>query len=58
MSNKKELSIPLIIIALIIGSGIFKQFDAQNLRFEKPALAIVYILSFVGCLYFIFKKAK
>lgn len=58
MSNKKELSIPLIIIAVVLGWTIFKQFDFENLKFEKPAMAVVYILTFLMTLYFIFKNKK
>ena len=42
MNKKKELSFPLIIIAVVLGWTIFKQFDFEKLKFEKPALAVVY----------------
>jgi hypothetical protein len=28
---------------MVLGWTIFKQFDFENLKFEKPALAIIYI---------------
>jgi predicted ferric reductase len=56
MSNKKELSFPLIIIAVVIGVTIFKQFDFENLKFEKPAMAVVYILTFIMTVYLIFRN--
>ena len=58
MGDKKGLSFPLIIITVVIAWAVFKQFDSQNLRFEKPALAIVYILTLIMCLYFILTKPK
>ncbi|MBK6785907.1 MAG: hypothetical protein IPN49_17005 [Saprospiraceae bacterium] len=58
MSPKKEYSFPLIIIAIVLGWTIFKQFDFENVKFEKPAMAVVYILTFLMTLYFIFKKEK
>jgi predicted ferric reductase len=58
MNNKKEYSFPLIIIAVILGWTIFKQFDFENLKFEKPAMAVVYILTFLMTVYFILKKDK
>ncbi len=58
MSNKKEYSFPLIIISIVIGFTIFKQFDFKNLKFEEPAMAVVYILTFLMTIYFIFKKDK
>ncbi len=58
MAKRKEYSLPLIIIAVVIGCSIFKDFDFEKLKFEKPALAVVYILTFLMTLYFIFKKDK
>jgi predicted ferric reductase len=58
MNNKKEYSFPLIIIAVVLGWTIFKQFDFENLKFEKPAMAVVYILTFLMTVYFILKKDK
>jgi ABC-type maltose transport system permease subunit len=42
--NKKGLSFVLMIPAIIIGVALYEQFDFENLKFEKPALAIVYIV--------------
>lgn len=47
MSNKKELPFLLIIIAIILGWTLFRKFDFENLRFEQPALAIVYIIRLI-----------
>lgn len=58
MNKKKELSFPLIIIAIVLGWTIFKQFDFEKLKFEKPAIAVVYILTFLMTAYFIFKPNK
>ena len=41
MGNKKSLNFFFVIIAIILGRALFKQFDFENLKFEKPALAIV-----------------
>lgn len=58
MENKKTPNIFLIIIAIIIGSALFKQFNFENLKFEKPALAIVYIITFVLLIYFLIRDYK
>lgn len=58
MSNKKGLSFPLLIIAIVIGATIFKQFNFKTLRFEEPAMAVIYILTFLMTVYFIFKNSK
>lgn len=58
MSNKKGQPFPFVIIAIVLGWTIFKQFDFENLKFEKPALAVVYILTFIMSVYFLIKNAK
>ena len=58
MSKKKEYSFPLIIIAIVLGLTIYKQFDFKSFRFEQPVMAVVYILTFAMTLYFLFKKDK
>jgi Ca2+/Na+ antiporter len=58
MSTKKGLSFPLIIVAIVLGATIFKQFDFKTFKFESPAMAVIYILTFVMTVYFIFKNTK
>lgn len=58
MKNKKTPNFFLVIIAIILGQAVFKQFDFENLKFEKPALAIIYILVFVTAIYLLVKKQK
>jgi len=58
MSDKKGLSFPFLIIAIVLGAGIYREFDFENLKFEKPALAVVYILAFLMTVYFIIRGIK
>lgn len=58
MSNKKGLRFLFLIIAIILGWTIFKQFDFENLKFEKPALAVVYVLTFIMSVYFLVNSFK
>ncbi|MGN7824390.1 hypothetical protein HGH92_26805 [Chitinophaga varians] len=58
MENKKGLSPVLLIVAIILGAALYKQFDFQHFKFEKPALAIVYLIVFVGCIFFLVKRPK
>ena len=58
MSSKKGQVFPFAIIAVVLGWTIFKQFDFENLKFEKPALAIVYGLTFIMSVYFLVKNMK
>lgn len=58
MSNKKGQAFPFAIIAIVLGWTIYKQFDFENLKFEKPVLAVVYILTFLMSVYFLVKNTK
>jgi len=58
MENKKSFNFFFVIIAIILGQALFEQFDFENLKFEKPALAIVYIIVFVISIYLLVKKIK
>ncbi len=52
---KKRPSIVFIIIALILGTTLYKQFDFETGQFEQPAMAVIYGLTFVACLVFLVK---
>lgn len=58
MENKKASSFIFGIIAIIIGVRLYKEFDFENLKFEKPALAIVYSIVFIFSIYIIVKNLK
>ncbi|MCC9063335.1 hypothetical protein [Flavobacterium piscisymbiosum] len=58
MENKKSISFALLVVAIILGVTLFKQFDFKNLKFEQPALAVIYIIVFVCSIYFLVKKPK
>jgi hypothetical protein len=58
MKNKIKPNFFSIVIAIILGGAIYKQFDFQNFTFTKPALAIVYIFAFIICIGLMIKKSK
>jgi hypothetical protein len=58
MIKKKTPNFFLVVIAIILGQALYKQFDFENLKFEKPALAIVYTIVFVVSIYLLVKKDK
>lgn len=47
MENKKVTTIIFATIAIILGFILYKQFDFQTFKFEKPALAPVYATTFL-----------
>jgi len=47
-----------VIIILILGHALYDKFDFENLKFEKPAIAIVYIIALVIAIYLLIKDFK
>jgi hypothetical protein len=58
MKNKKSFRFFFIIIALILGHAIYRQFDFKNFTFENTGLAIIYSITFVFSVYFLVKDFK
>lgn len=58
MANKKGINFFFGIIAIILGLAIYKQFDFENIKFEKPALATLYIIVFVLSIFFLIRDYK
>jgi len=58
MKYKLVLNFFSVIIVLIVGGALYKQFDFQNMTFEKPALALIYSIAFIIGFGSMIKKSK
>ncbi len=58
MKNTRLPNFFFIIIAIILGVKLFKDFDLENLKFEKPALDIIYLIGFIFSIFAIVKNYK
>lgn len=58
MENKKGSSFVFVVIALILGTALSKQFDFDTFKFEKPALATLYIIVLAASIYFIVRNYR
>jgi len=47
MDKQKAPVFTLSIVAIIVGVALYRQFDFETLSFQKPALAVVYAITFV-----------
>lgn len=56
--KKSAMTFTCSIVAIILGVTLFKQFDFENLKFEKPALAVVYIITLTAAVYVIVKNLR
>ncbi|MDR7372119.1 hypothetical protein [Flavobacterium aquidurense] len=57
MENKKGTFV-FWIIAVILGVTLYKQFDFENMKFDKPALAIVYFIVFAFSVFIIVRNSR
>lgn len=56
MDKRKAPLFTMSIVAIILGVTLFKQFDFENFKFEKPWLAVVYIIAFVFSVYVVVRN--
>lgn len=56
MTSKRPIPFVPVILAIVIGSGLFKEFDRESMTFEKPGLAIVYTVGLAVSIYLIVKN--
>ena len=47
-NEQKGFPLILIIIAIIVGGGLLREFDFETFRFRKVGLGIVYLITFVA----------
>jgi prepilin signal peptidase PulO-like enzyme (type II secretory pathway) len=55
MENKKVPIFTMLVVALIVGSALYKQIDFKTMTVEKPALAILYTVTLLFAI-FVFVK--
>ncbi|SHF77169.1 hypothetical protein [Flavobacterium defluvii] len=57
MENKNNAPVfTLSIVAIIVGIALYKQFDFETSKFEKPALTAVYLIVFVFSVFVLIKN--
>lgn len=58
MENKKGGTFFFAVIAAIVGSALWKQFDLKTMTFEKVGLSILYLITFLFCIFFLIRNAR
>jgi len=46
--EQKGFPLILVIIAIIVGGGLLREFDFETFRFRKVGLGIIYLITFVA----------
>ncbi len=55
MKNRKNINFFFLIIAIITGSKLYQHFDFENFKFEKPAIDMIYLVTFIAMIGLIIK---
>jgi hypothetical protein len=55
MQKKSSLNIIFLIIALIVGGGLWREFDTEAMKFKNTGLAIVYAATFLFSVFILLK---
>lgn len=58
MKNKKGISFFFTVVVLIVGKALYNQFDFETFKFEKPALAALYIIVLASSTYLLVKNYR
>jgi hypothetical protein len=56
MKNKIGFNIGFAFLAFPIGLALLREFDFQTFTFKKTALGILYLITFIFCIFFMLKK--
>lgn len=56
MENRKAPLFTMIIVATIVGAALYKQIDFKTMTVEKPALAILYAVTFLFAVFVLVKN--
>lgn len=58
MENNKAPIFTMIVVALIVGSALYKQIDFKTMTVEKPALAILYTVTLLFATFVLVKNFR
>lgn len=47
MEKKSPMTFTMIIVAIIVGGALYKQIDFKMMTVEKPALSVLYAVTFL-----------
>lgn len=55
MENNKAPIFIMSIVAIIVGVALYKQIDFKTMTVEKPALSIIYAVTFAAAVFILIK---
>lgn len=58
MKNKIGFNILFALLAFPIGLALLREFDFETYTFKNTVLGIIYLTTFIVCIYFMLKKKQ
>jgi hypothetical protein len=58
MKNKLGFNLVFAMLAFPIGLALLNEFDFETFTFRKKVLSIIYLVTFIFCIFLTFKKKK
>ena len=58
MKNKIGFNFGFALLAFPIGLALLREFNFETFTFKKTALGILYLISFIFCIFFMLKKKQ
>lgn len=58
MENSKAPLFTMSIVAIIVGAALYKQIDFKTMTVEKPALSILYAVTFLFAVFVLVKNYR
>jgi hypothetical protein len=58
MKNKIGFNLIFAMLAFPIGLALSNEFDFETFTFRKTGLGILYLITFIACIFLTFKKKK
>lgn len=56
MEKNNPMTFTMSIVAIIVGVALYKQIDVKTMTVEKPALAVIYAVTFAGAVFVLVKN--
>jgi len=58
MESKKGGVFFFAVIAIIVGSALWKQIDFETMTVDKIGLSILYLITFLFCIFFLIRNLR
>lgn len=58
MEKNNPMTFTMSIVALIVGVALYKQIDFKTMTVEKPALAVIYAITFLFAVFVLVRNLR